>query len=160
MLSVCGAFKVHLKMPRILARVLSFIYMSGVLYMGLRPNPCERYLYKVLLTGNFGWHDFAINTVGFLPLGYLLMISFENWQKDRRAGIFKRAVVICGLGILVSLFLEVSQYYLIPGRQSSFMDLAANTIGTLAGIAIYLFIGQQRTHRQRTRGLCERSQAL
>jgi VanZ family protein len=48
---------------------------------------------------------------------------------------------------LISLLLEVSQYYLISGRHSSFIDLIANTIGTLIGIAMYLAVEQERTHK-------------
>jgi glycopeptide antibiotics resistance protein len=119
--------------------------VGGILYVGLKPNPFKYVQYEVLLDFNsFDWHDFAINTVGFIPLGYLLMLSFGNRQKDQRANLFGRAIIVAGAGGLISLFLEMSQYYLISGRQSSLFDLIFNTLGTLLGIALYIFMEQQK----------------
>jgi len=148
LLSVAGLLKVHLTNTKILARVLGVIYVSGILYVGLRPHSFKPSHYKVLLdVSGFIWRDFAMNTVGFIPLGCLLMLGFGNGQKHKRANLFKRTIIVSGVGGLISLLLEVSQYYLISGRHSSFIDLIANTIGILTGITMYLAMEQERTHK-------------
>ena len=148
LLSMAGLLKVYLSINKIWARILGVIYLNGILYVGLSPRSFKYTQYKVLLNvSNFSWHDFSINTVGFIPLGYLLMLGFGNGQKDKRGNILKRAIIVAGFGGLISLFLEVSQYYLISGRHSSFIDLIANTIGTLIGIAMYLAVEQERTRK-------------
>ena len=141
LLSVAGLLKIYLSSTKIWTRVLGVIYLSGILCVGLMPYPFKCAQYKVLLDFNsFGWHDFAINTVGFIPLGYLLMLSFGNRQKDQGINLFKRTIIVAGVGSLISLFLEISQYYLISGRQSSLFDWISNTFGTLLGIAVYLVL--------------------
>ena len=148
LLSMAGLLKVYLSINKIWARILGVIYLSGILYVGLSPRSCNYTQCKVLFdVSNFSWHDFSINTVGFIPLGYLLMLGFGNGQKHKRANLFKRTIIVSGVGGLISLLLEVSQYYLISGRHSSFIDLIANTIGTLTGIAMYLAVEQGRTHK-------------
>ena len=147
-LSVAGLLRVHLTSTKILARVLGVIYVSGVLYVGLRPHSFKPSHYKVLLdVSGFEWHDFAINTVGFILLGYLFMLSFGIRQKGRKAfSLVEKAIVVAIAGGIISLFVEASQYYLISGRHSSFIDLTANTVGTLIGITMYLAMEQERTH--------------
>ena len=137
--------KVYFINTKILPRILGLIYVSGILFMGLWQNPFKCTQYKILLDVRaFSWQDFTINTMGFIPLGYLLMLSFGNPRKDQRSTLFKRAIIAAVVGVLISLFLEVSQYYLILGRHSSLFDCIANTLGTLAGIVIYLVKDQIR----------------
>ena len=125
---------------RKLARVLGWIYVAGVFYVGLRPNPLIPNQYKILLrVSGFNWYDITINTLGFILLGYLFMLSFGIRRIDRRDGtLVRRAITVAITGGLISLFLEVSQYYLILGRDSNLMDLIANTLGILLGIGLYL----------------------
>jgi len=126
---------------KIFARLLGLCYVSGILYMGLWPNTCKCIQYKELLDIRFfSWQDFTINIMGFIPLGYLLMLNFGNREKAKRATIFKRTILATLGGGVISLFLEVSQYYVISGRQSSLFDWIANTLGTLIGIATYLVL--------------------
>jgi VanZ family protein len=144
LVTMAGLVKVLLADTRILIRVLAGIYVGGILYVGLRPNPFKSVQYKVLLDFNsFDWHDIAINTVGFIPLGFLLMLSLGNQQKDQEANLFKRTMIVAGFGSFVSLFLEMSQYYLISGRASSLFDCISNTLGTLLGIAVYLVLSRE-----------------
>lgn len=138
LVTLAGLVKVLFRNSRILVRLLAGIYLGGIIYMGLRPYTFKSVRYKVLLDFNsFSWHDFTINTTGFIPLGYLFMLSFGNREKDRRSNLLYRAIMVAGFGSLVSLFLEMSQYYLISGRASSLFDWISNTFGTLLGIAAY-----------------------
>ena len=144
LVTMAGLGRVFFPENRILVHALSAIYVSGILYVGLRPNPCNLAQDQVFVcVSGFDWHDLAINTMGFIPIGYLLMLSFGNLQKDQRANLFKQAAIVAGVGGLISLFLEVSQYYLISGRQSSLFDWIFNTLGTLVGAALYIFIERQ-----------------
>ncbi|MFX0199418.1 MAG: VanZ family protein [Candidatus Hodarchaeota archaeon] len=146
LVALAATVKILFPDTRILVRLLAGIYMSGILYTGLRPHYCEstQYNVKVLLEVNsFDWYDLAINTMGFVPLGYLLMLSLGNWQKEQRPNLLYGTIMVAGIGSFVSLFLEMSQYYLISGRASSLVDWASNTLGTLLGITVYLVLSRE-----------------
>jgi len=66
------------------------------------------------------------------------MLSLGTRQKDQRANLFQRAIIVAACGTLVSLFLEVSQCYFVSGRHSSLFDWITNTFGTLLGITFFL----------------------
>ena len=154
-ITTAGLVKVLFHDARILVRFLAGIYLSGVLYVGLRPDPSESNRYKALLDFNsFSWNDFAVNTLGFIPLGYLLMLSFESRQKYHKTNLFKQTTIVAAVGGLMSLFLEVTQYYLISGRESSLLDWISNILGTIAGIVLYLAVYQPGAsgHPQMGRG--------
>ena len=68
--------------------------------------------------------DVAVNTLGYAPLGFLLMLVFL------RSGSTARALVLAmAAGALLSLSVETLQSYL-PSRVPSNADLALNIIGT------------------------------
>jgi glycopeptide antibiotics resistance protein len=118
--------------------VLLVVYLVGILFVGLKPSGLDGqviWINSVLGIDVFSRSDFAINTLGFIPLGYLLMSCLEV---ESDAASWKRTllfVLCCGLG--VSLGLEILQYS-IPGRYSSLYDLLANGLGTMIGIAFYV----------------------
>ena len=70
------------------------------------------------------------------------MLSFGNRQKNHKTKLFRQGTIVAASGCLISLFLELSQYYLISGRQSSLFDWISNVLGTIAGIVIYLAVYQ------------------
>lgn len=146
LVTVAGLVKVFFTNTRIFVRVLAGIYVSGILYVGLMPNAFKCRQYKVFMNvGSLDWHDLAVNTMGFIPLGYLLMLSWGNRKNNQRAHLFPRAIAVALVGSLISFFLEFSQYFSIPGRDSNLMDLIANILGTLVGIFIYISTEQRET---------------
>jgi len=143
-ITAAGLVKVLFPDTLLLLRALAGIYVTGTLYFGLKSDPGNYSRLKVFMdTSNFCWSDAAINTVGFIPLGYLLMLSSGNRQKGQGGNLIKWTLIVAGVGILISLFLEISQYYLISGRQSSLFDWIFNTLGTLVGSAMYIFIDRK-----------------
>lgn len=149
----CIAVLLHVnhETPGFLARLAGTIYVGGILYMGLRPSPDVHNRYKILLNLNsFSLNDFAINTIGFIPLGYLLMLCFTFRPERRESTPMRRIIIIIGAGVMLSLLLEVAQYYLPWGRESSFMDLTANAIGTFIGVTAFLFTEHERNRSIRT----------
>jgi VanZ family protein len=76
--------------------------------------------------------DIAINIIGFMPFGFLL----HAWL--RKTDRFS-APLVCGITILLgfslSLTVELIQAYL-PARDSSFLDVISNTVGTVVGILL------------------------
>jgi VanZ family protein len=78
--------------------------------------------------------DMRINILGFIPLGYLLIVTIysnkSSWSSSWRL-IF---LAIFG-GTVVSLFIEILQAYL-PTRNSSLSDLIFNTFGTALGVIL------------------------
>jgi hypothetical protein len=118
--------------------VLLIVYFAGILFMGLKPSCLAgqaTWINGVLGIDIFSRSDFAINMLGFIPLGYLLMscLDVESDTKSRRRTLL--SVLCFGLGL--SLGLEILQHS-IPGRYSSLYDLLANGLGTMTGIAFHV----------------------
>ena len=110
---------------------LFLIYLIGILFMGLRPGASHTHHHQALLSLTvFNRGDFIINTLGFTPLGFLAM-AFLNEMGSTGSGYrLVQTLVFC---LAVSLIIEISQYYFLPGRTSSLMDVVANTMGALLG---------------------------
>jgi glycopeptide antibiotics resistance protein len=121
-------------------RLLTCIYIIGLLTMGLMPHPGRGNQVEIFWDAKrFFSRDFFINSVGFVMVGYLLMLSLESRQVERdvRYWVKKAAIVVLG-GSMLSLALELSQYFLIPGREPSTADLLANVLGTSTGVFLYV----------------------
>jgi VanZ family protein len=147
-ITAVGLVRVLFPDPTKLFRLLAGIYVTGILYFGLKPDPGNYSRLKVFMgSSRFLWCDAAINTVGFIPLGYLLMLGSRNPQESQAATLITRVIMVAGVGILISLFLESSQYFFIPGRLSSLYDLTFNSLGNLAGIALYILVDEWQTLR-------------
>jgi glycopeptide antibiotics resistance protein len=76
--------------------------------------------------------DTIINTVGFIPFGFLLTVFSKG----------KAVLLSVILGAITSLFIELAQV-LLPTRDSSALDLINNVIGTLAGSVVVTTIRNQ-----------------
>jgi len=79
-----------------------------------------------LVCGDLGMLDVLLNILLFVPLGAGLVFRGLSWR---------RAML---LGAALSLAIEVTQYFAIPGRDASLSDLLTNTTGTLVGSLLAL----------------------
>jgi VanZ family protein len=124
--------------PKIRVKVgfLLLVYLSGVLFMGLRPLRYELDATRHFLVSAFlPRRDFIINIVGFIPFGYLIMLYLGS--SKRKGGLLGMTLLAVIVGAGTSLLLEIAQFY-IPGRTSSLFDLIANSLGTCIGVAYFL----------------------
>ena len=110
--------------------ILFVLYLGGILFMGLRSgSPHAHHAPELLGLGSFARGDFIINTLGFVPLGFLAMAfltevrSIDHWHN------IAWTLAFC---LAVSLIIEILQYFL-PGRTSSLYDVTANAMGSLLG---------------------------
>lgn len=145
---------------RLLDTIMFCIYLIGMFYLVLMPhsyshNPVSMahpYFHNpdkgLLEITAFLPGDFGINILGFFPLGYLLLALFPPDEEQ----CFRRCLVVVLSGLVLSLFIEVAQYY-IPGRTSSMNDLVANGIGGVVGALYYLFEARRfgRSHKHLAR---------
>jgi VanZ family protein len=69
--------------------------------------------------------DFLANILLYMPLGLFGTLSFPQ-----RVGFWRRLPVVVAGGALLSLTMELTQYYDV-GRDTDLTDLYANTFGTL-----------------------------
>lgn len=93
---------------------------------------------------SFSFSDIVLNLLGFMPFGFLMTLRL------RMAGVLSEdhcGWVAVVLGLTVSLAIETLQVFL-PGRDSSLLDLAANTIGTAMGAGILTVLANGRRERQ------------
>jgi len=92
-------------------------------YLSLYPTHAGDQLWKPF--------DIVSNVIGFIPLGFIVA-----W-KQRRSSIALALVI----GFAFSLTIELIQP-MIPGRDSSIVDLASNSTGALLGAATAWFIAK------------------
>ena len=135
-LALIGLRKIGFLRARVWEGLLLCVYLAGIFFMGLRFNNYGHNRPSGMLQDlSISFSDVAINILGFIPLGYLMMSFFLS--SDR---IKKKIPVICltiAFCISTSLLIELSQYYL-PGRTSSLSDLLFNGLGAFGGIIYYL----------------------
>jgi VanZ family protein len=78
---------------------------------------------------SFSLSDVTLNLLGFMPLGFLIFLRlFKTKRMPVRTCLFFAVAV----GFAVSLAIELTQVWL-PGRDSSLLDLIANTVGSAIG---------------------------
>ena len=77
--------------------------------------------------------DFAINAVGYMPLGFLIALTVLRTKVE--AGVAQAVLRATVAGAAISFVMEALQSYL-PMRVASNVDLALNAAGTLAGAVL------------------------
>lgn len=109
------------------------VYLSGMLFMGLRSNNEYGLHENIFLTmHSFNLQDLSINIIGFLPFGFLLMAALSiSWS------IGQSIFITVLTAFLVSLSIESMQFCCVPGRYSSGYDLLANTFAAVLGTLVY-----------------------
>jgi hypothetical protein len=127
---------------RRVGRVLCIASLIAIGIATLLPQPpgaAESHF--CIVCGSFGGVDAVLNVVLFVPLGIGLALY----------GIRRNSVVI-GVCIL-SAAIEIAQFLLIPGRDSTVGDVITNTVGGAIGfvIARYATIWTRPTSRAGTR---------
>jgi VanZ family protein len=99
--------------------------------MGLRPVAYYTHHHQSLLSLSvFSRSDFIINTLGFIPLGFLAMAFLTVTRSTGPGYHLVWVLVFC---LTVSLIIEILQYFFLPGRTSSLYDVFANSVGALLG---------------------------
>jgi glycopeptide antibiotics resistance protein len=122
---------------------LFVVYLSGILFVGLWPSGSSTIYQNSLLGMNiFSTRDFALNVVGFIPLGFLILPLVGYTMSSNK--IIRLVAIAAAMGFSVSLVIEILQYFWIPGRYSSAYDLVTNTFGTIIGALCWLSIGGHR----------------
>ena len=93
--------------------------------------------------------DMYINILGFIPLGYLLMVNAFSFMSSRVSTWRLIFGAILG-GTLISLFIEILQAFL-PARNSSLTDLLFNALGTGLGLILALIFIKIKNPAHRSR---------
>jgi hypothetical protein len=116
------------------------IYLGYVYALTLSPFhiawDSERSI-SLLINRNFGALDISLNTVGFLPFGFLLYFLLK--ANDRPLG---KLCITASLACALSAIIEIIQLH-IPTRSSSIVDVAANTVGAACGFVIGFWAHQR-----------------
>lgn len=110
---------------RRVGRVLAIASLVAILCATLFPDsgqPVNSHL--CLVCGPRGGVDAILNILLFMPLGVGLALSGLTWN---------RAVIAA---CVLSLTVETTQFFFIPGRDATLGDVLTNTIGGALGFAI------------------------
>ena len=101
-------------------------------------NPPGKSLLVSLLNliewGHIDYMDFFLNTLLFVPFGFLLRLLLEKHTNRYYLSLF--ITIIAGLFLTITI--ETLQSYL-PIRYTSILDVLSNTLGTIAGAMIITF---------------------
>ena len=117
------------------ARVLTALYLAGILFSGLFPESCNVTNTKVFFDSSSVWPgDFLLNMIVYIPLACLLMLSFAIRKPETLQFRLKLALLVVGLAAAISFFIESLQYLFIIGRMSSLFDFMANILGAILGV--------------------------
>lgn len=84
--------------------------------------------------------DWAVNCLITVPLGFFLLAALLAGRRKWPAACWSVPLVV-GVSMGLSLTVEIGQIWL-PGRIASMQDVSAQTLGTLAGISLYLLVGR------------------
>ncbi len=85
--------------------------------------------------------DFILNIILFIPLGSVLVLSYNHIGITNPITCIIAVVFTCSL---LSISIEISQLY-IPGRAASIMDVVSNIAGTMLGsVSTCFFKGLRR----------------
>jgi glycopeptide antibiotics resistance protein len=101
------------------------------------PPPGEEWRFTAFSAGSRQQEPahFVLNMLLFVPLGILV------YGGRRRAHALLPTLILVGsVGFLISFIVECLQR-LLPGRESSLVDVAANTAGALVGVFISRTLG-------------------
>ncbi len=127
-----------------LPRYLCFAYTILIIYASLHPFSGWRETgLPILSFFDAAWprywtvFDLAINTLAYLPLGFLLTLSLRRlpWR-------WTPALAALLIGALLSLALECAQTWL-PSRVPSRLDLSCNALGSALGALLALWQGER-----------------
>jgi VanZ family protein len=127
--------------PRTVARLLAALIAAGIVYGSLYP-----FIFRVPLHGigpvatllasvddRPGLRDTIINILLYLPFGFCFALGL-----DLRRGL--TIAVTTAIGGLLSLSMELSQYYVV-WRYDSFDDVVANSLGSFLGACAAIVAG-------------------
>jgi len=135
-IALAGLRKIGVLKARRWDGLLLLVYLAGILFMGLKfENHGLTKSSSMLHDLRFSFSDVAVNILGFIPLGYLMVsYFFSSDRKQKKVHVICLSITAC---IVISFIIELSQYY-IPGRSSSLVDLLFNGLGAFGGIIYYL----------------------
>ncbi|MBK7355413.1 VanZ family protein [Propionivibrio sp.] len=130
--------------PTLLPHFLALSYTALIVYASLHPltgwrDPGISPFYFLDAAWPRYWtvFDLAINTLAYLPLGFLLALTLH-----RLPGRWTPAFSALLLGGLLSFCLESLQTWL-PSRVASNLDLACNTLGAGSGALLSIWYGRR-----------------
>jgi VanZ family protein len=132
----------HLMSRPLLAPALLLLWGLFIVYATMLPfdftatselirSRMHRLWERPLRAGGGSWHDVYGNVLLFMPWGFLLAI----WRAGRSSPWLAAVAYALVSGASVSGSVEFVQLF-APGRHTSFIDLASNTLGSVMGALI------------------------
>ncbi len=113
------------------------MWLCAAAYLTLRPGDSGRLnLVPFAFGANATPVEPVSNVLLFVPFG--ILIAALGW----------RLLAVLGLGLALSLSIEVTQYLLDIGRTADVNDVIENTLGTLVGWLVVIAVSRLRVRRR------------
>lgn len=121
--------------------IVAAVYLVALGIILLWPDHLDRHagaayalLYRLFPGATGETMDFGLNVVLFMPFGVVLsaILRGHPWR-------------LLGIAWVVPLLVEIVQGAFLPGRTSSALDVAANTLGGLIGAVSAVVAGRLLT---------------
>lgn len=121
--------------------IVAAVYLVALGIILLWPDHLDRHagaayalLYRLFPGATGETMDFGLNVVLFIPFGVVLsaILRGHPWR-------------LLGIAWVVPLLVEIVQGVFLPGRTSSALDVAANTLGGLIGAVSAVVAGRLLT---------------
>jgi hypothetical protein len=122
--------------PRII--IACAMWLAATAYLTLRPGHSGRLnLVPFAFGANASPFEPVSNVLLFVPLG--ILIAAVGW----------RWFAVVGLGLTLSLSIEVTQYLLNIGRTADVNDVIENTLGAFVGCLIVIVVSRLAARRRK-----------
>jgi VanZ family protein len=132
-------------LPRRVAAGALAVYLVALVLIAFWPHHIDRdadallrAIERILPWATHSRVEFASNIALFVPLGFLLTALLRH-----------RVIAVIAIGLGMTVVIELAQAAFLPGRTSSVLDVVANTLGTLIGLAAFFTLtGVRRARRE------------
>jgi VanZ family protein len=138
------------------AGVIVFTFYGSLLPFNLRPRPIGDAwsAFQLLLVSprpdRVSRTNFIANVLLFVPVGFCLM-GARLAERPGRCRVASTALIVLTFSVLVSTLAEFLQMF-APGRIASPLDIFAQAVGCIIGIAAWISAGPSLTHWVRESG--------
>lgn len=122
-----------------------FLWAFFILVLSVLPGD---YIPQVITLWDWLGPDKIAHLLFYGVFGFLLLMGFHKQYALRKLRYYIVATFIAGT--LFGLIIELLQHYVLKGRNGNIYDAAANVIGVIIGISIFVIYKRKKLRNKNT----------